>query len=157
MNDHWQFHSYYKTQSKLLDLNPRAFWDLVPAHVSRLLCYSPLHSCWTLFSSSINSIFFSPPSITCTFPSGNLSISVLLLPPLSGLLLLTPRSQLHHHFFQEAYLLPGPGGSHFYAVPLILFLSWCLVVTACLLSVFPVGARLFQYRDLVSGRCSPRT
>ena len=48
-------------------------------------------------------------------------------------------------------------GSHFYAVPLILYLSWCLILTACPLSVFPVCGRLFQYRDLVSGSCSPRT
>ena len=130
----------------------------MPAHVSSLLCYSPLHSCWTLFSSSINSIFF---------------FHLLVLHVLF-LLVIFPFLSFFCPLCLANFYLPlglsftitysrkptcslDQAGSHFYAVPLILYLSWCLILTACPLSVFPVCGRLFQYRDLVSGSCSPRT
>lgn len=53
--------------------------------------------------------FLPPPSITRTSPSGSRPVFVLLLPPLSGWLLLISRPQLSHHFFQEAYPAPVLG------------------------------------------------
>ena len=129
----------------------------MPAHVSSLLCYSPLHSCWTLFSSSINSTFFHLLVLHVLF-------LLVIFPFLSffcPLCLANFYLPLGLSFTITSSRKPtcslDQADSHFYAVPLILYLSWCLIVTACPLSVFPVCGRLFQYRDLVSGSCSPRT
>lgn len=155
MNDHWQFHSYCKTQSKLLDLNLRAFWDLVPAHISSLFCYSPLHSCWTLFSSSINSIFVFHLLVL------HVLFFLVIFPFLSfvcPLCLATSYSLLGLSFTITSSRKPtsslDQAGSHCYAVPDSVPL---LTPYRNCLSAFPVCGRIFQYGDLVSGSCIPRT
>ena len=129
----------------------------MPSHVSSFLCYSTLHSYRALFSSSINSIFFHLLvlhvfSLLVIFPFLSFFCPLCLANsylPL-GLSFTITSSRKPTCSLDQA-------GSHFYAVPLILYLTWCLIVTACPFSVFPVCSRLFQYRDLVSGSWSPRT
>lgn len=99
------FHSYCGMESTLLDMSPKTFWDLGPP--ASLLLRLPGMLDFLQFLNKQH--FLSPPSITHTSPSGSHPVFVLLLPPLSGWLLLISRSQLSHHFFQEAYPAPVLG------------------------------------------------
>lgn len=113
----------------------------MPAHVSSLFCYSPLHSCWTLFNSSINSIFVFHLLVL------HVLFFLVIFPFLSfvcPLCLANSYSPLGLSFIiistRELVGSLDQAGSHFYAVPLILYLSWHLIVTACQSSLFVVGS-----------------